>query len=205
MAAPFAARALGRARFLPFVLASVLVVAPWAWHTFNVTGSPAFNLSSYLLIAYTHAHPGLSPLWAAGAVRGADAIALNAARTRWLRAALLVALLPFWGWALARETRQSAALHRWLADERSALDSRGAWSQPGRLLFSDTPDFAAWTTGRSTIATTREAYRALPGSPGVVTSLPRAGEPRDEWFHADVRAWPAPARGGPAETTAVAR
>src|SRR5206468_3965705 len=63
LATPYAAWALGAARAVPFALGCALVFAPWAWHAFTATGSPGFNLSAYLLIAYTRTHPGLSPLW----------------------------------------------------------------------------------------------------------------------------------------------
>jgi hypothetical protein len=298
LAAPFAAWALGAARFTPFALGCAVVCAPWAWHAFVATGSPGFNMSSYLLIAYTRTHPGLSPLWdfgipparwpatlaaslpelpakwfhyapraikhllmapapglglasalgavaavqtprsrrlawaalgtaaiplllctttesseryvavflplwAAAAVHGADAVAGTAARARWARAALLAVLLPFWIAALASETRQSASLRRWLADERAALASRSAPGLRGRLLFSDTPDFAAWTTRRPTIATTPQAYATLP-SAAADALHPARGTDEDEWFHADLRAIPAPTHGGSAAALAAA-
>jgi len=292
LAAPCAAYAFGTARFVPYAVGLLLVAAPWAWHTFRASGTPGFNLSSYLLIAYTPAHPGLSPLWdfaippsrwaaefaqslpslpakwlhfapravkhmlmapgpglglaaglgavaaarwpvtrrwalaaagaalipfvlgtttesseryvavflplwAAGALVAAHAWAGNGGRARTARIALLVLLLPFTLHAAWTESRQSAALRDWLVTERAALASRSAPEARARLLFSDTPDFAAWTTGRPTIATTRAGYLALPAS-GATTGLPARGTALDEWFHADVRARPAPTGGGSA-------
>lgn len=41
---------------------AVLPWLPWAWHQTAASGVPAFNLSSYLLIAFTPAYPDLSAL-----------------------------------------------------------------------------------------------------------------------------------------------
>ena len=294
LAAPCAAWALGSRRLAPFMLGLLLVVTPWAWHTFAAVGSPVFSLSSYLLIAYTRTHPGLSPLWdfgippsrwnaalaaslpelpakwahfapraikhllmapapgfglvsalgaaaawrapetrriagaalcaalipfvlctttesseryvavflplwAAGAVRGAAALAGGTVRARFAQAALVVVLLPFTLRTMVAESRQSAALHGWLVAERTALASRGALALRGRLLFSDTPDLAAWSTGRPTLATTLEQYRTLSSPSGTDASRPPRGGPLDEWFHADLRSTPAPTHGGSAE------
>jgi hypothetical protein len=43
-------------------LGVLLPAAPWWLHNARATGQPFFNLSSYLLIGYTPAHPGLSVL-----------------------------------------------------------------------------------------------------------------------------------------------
>jgi hypothetical protein len=298
LVAPGAAYALGAARLASYALGVAVVMAPWAWRTFLVTGSPAFNLSSYLLIAYTPSYPGLSPLWAfsipparlpavlaqmlpelpgkwlyfapravkhfllapgpgfglVSALGWLDAVRRPHAR-RWAIAALATALIPFvlatttepserifavflplWaagvvyaarGWATGSararafqlvllvpllpyalqsawfEAHHSADLRAWLVAERAALASRGAPELRGRLLFSDTPDLAAWTTGRPTIATTREGYLALPASANGATGSPVRGEALDEWFHANVRARIAPTSGGSAAGTAA--
>jgi hypothetical protein len=292
LAAPSAAAAMGAGRLPHYVLGLLLLAGPWASRAFIVTGSFGFNLSSYLLIAYTATHPGLSPLWdfeippwrwpttlfaslpelpakwlhfapraikhllmspapglglvsgfgafaawrapetrrwawaalgvaaiplalvtttesseryvavflplwAAGAVYGVDVLARNAAIRVWARAALLVAAAPFWLTALSTEARQSAALRHWLATERAALASRSSDDLRLRLMFSDTPDFVVWTTGRPTVATTREAYLEWPAGADT-RSRPSTGEPMDEWFHVDVRGRPAPTGGGSA-------
>ena len=289
LTAPCAGIALGAAGLVPYALGVLLVVSPWAWHTWKAAGSPAFNLSSYLLIAYTPAHPGLAPLWdfaippsrwpavlvqampslpakwlhfapravkhmlmapgpGLGFVSGLGLlVAARAPRTRrWALAALLAAMIPFvlgtttesseryvavflplwvagavlWAGGQRRprtariallvlmlpftlhavwtEAQQSAALRDWLAAERAALASRAAPELHARLLFADTPDFAAWTTGRPTIATTREAYLALPANTDSAHGVPSCGSALDEWFHGDVRALPAPTGGGAA-------
>jgi hypothetical protein len=78
----------------------------------------------------------------------------------------------------AREARVSESR---LARERAALagitrpDARGP-------VFSDTPDFVAWTTGRTAVWMTREEYERLPERPtGPDDPRPArgAGEP---WF-----------------------
>jgi hypothetical protein len=78
-----------------------------------------------------------------------------------------------------------------------------------RLMFSDTPDFVAWTTGRPTVWVTREEYERLPAAAPVAVAppaktpkgkraeaaplvsaaappdtLPTRGGPEDTWFHA---------------------
>ena len=100
------------------------------------------------------------PLWAAGAAWGAMSLGEGYGRARQLAAVLLLVLLPFTLRAWMTEARQAAALRDWLAHERTGLASRATPAGRARLLFSDTPDFAAWTTQRSTVATTVEGYRA---------------------------------------------
>ena len=139
------------------------------------------------------------PLWAAGTAWGAAALGEGLGLSRWSAAALLIVMLPFTARAWMVEARQAAALRDWLAHERVALASRATYAERGRLLFSDTPDFAAWTTRRPAVALTVEGYRALPAVAQAGATMPlRSGDPLDEWFHADVRARPAPALGGPA-------
>ena len=53
--APVAGASLWR-----FVLVSLAFTVPWALHTILSTGSPFFNLSSYLLIGYWGTRPGIS-------------------------------------------------------------------------------------------------------------------------------------------------
>jgi len=52
----------GRRGVVPMLAGAMLCLAPWWIHTALATGQPWFNLSSYLLIGYTPAHPGLSVL-----------------------------------------------------------------------------------------------------------------------------------------------
>jgi len=61
LAAPFVALLAGRRG--PVLLLVALSCAAPAWiHAARAVGTPFFNLSSYLLIGYWGAHPGLSPL-----------------------------------------------------------------------------------------------------------------------------------------------
>ncbi|MBI5709370.1 MAG: hypothetical protein HZC42_03575, partial [Candidatus Eisenbacteria bacterium] len=74
-----------------------------------------------------------------------------------------------------------------LAGERAALRARAG----GGLLFSDTPDFAAWTTGRPTVWLTRAEHDRLPEI--ATAERPARGGPGDTWFH-DPRGPEAPGR-----------
>jgi hypothetical protein len=273
---------IGRRGLLRFGAGFAIAIVPW-WVHGLLHGVPGFNLSMYLLIAYTHSHPGLAPLWdfaipparwpdallatlpelpakwayaAPRAIRNAlmapgpglgiaAAVGLGAAallprarrhklalvglallpivvttltepseryvavflplwaigavygvrvllgeRRHLAPVALIVWLLPFTLSSFAFEGRHSGALRDWLATERAALASRaGAGSGPP--MYSDTPDFVAWTLERSVIATTLEAYREFPAAGG-----PARGGAMDEWFHADVHAAPVPTPGG---------
>ena len=145
------------------------------------------------------------PLWALALVRGVDALRASVAPSHAparARALVAVALLASTAAALVAEARQGHALERWLAAERAALASRSDHALVARPLFSDTPDFAAWTTGRSALWLTADEYARLPDRPAA--DRPARGDVHDEWFHADLHAAPAPARGGTAaEITAT--
>ena len=56
-------------------------------------------------------------------------------------------------------------------------------------MFSDTPDFVAWTTGRPTLWITRNEYARLPAPATAVSasSPPARGAAADTWFHKDLR------------------
>jgi len=90
----------------------------------------------------------------------------------------------------AIEGREDAAL---LAAERRALVplARAAADSPTpRPIFSDRPDFVAWTTGRPALYVSREEYLALYPPDGPLEAdrphgLPRRRNPADTWFHAD--------------------
>ncbi len=111
---------------------------------------------------------------------------------------MLVATVP----ALRREARESRASAALLATDRAALKARFApaatlprltrrglerppiTARP-RLVFSDTPDFVAWTTGRPTVWITRDEYERLParGTPRSADSPPVRRKDDDTWFH----------------------
>jgi hypothetical protein len=281
-------------RRVRFSLAALCVVAPWAWHTVRATGSPFFNLSSYLAIGYWGARPELSPLrdfglppsrwpaalatalptlpakWATFFVRAAGhalttpSIAtgiLAAVGGGWLIArretrrfawvALMLALipiavmtimlhdprylvpfLPLWAigtafgarvvlqrlpaWAhaprfeigllallmlpsilpaLVGGAREAPSLRGRLARERIALHAL-AGADHDRLMFSDTPDFVSWTTGRPVVWVTRDEYARLPAAPpGGDAGLSRPSRSEGEtWFHRSPAPVRAPAR-----------
>ena len=82
--------------------------------------------------------------------------------------------LPSVGPAL-REAPRAGREHR----ERLARDRAGLDALAGRergLLFSDTPDHAAWITGRPTVWVTRREYDRLPACAGSGAGMnPGAG------------------------------
>jgi hypothetical protein len=59
-------------------------------------------------------------------------------------------------------------------------------------VFSDTPDFVAWETGRPAVPMTREEFgRWYPATGNPPASrphdLPESPGPDDRWFHANPR------------------
>jgi len=141
-----------------------------------------------------------APLLALGAALGArtlfERLPRWAHRPRAWIGALALTVLPSIVPALSNARHESRELERWLAQDRVALASRVADpSEPPRVLFSDTPDFAAWTTGRPTLWVSREEFtRLYPGWPDTtsLTRPPRDGLParpaaEDTWFHVDPR------------------
>ena len=101
--------------------------------------------------------------------------------------------------ALVESSGEARMLERWLAVERAALAREsvpaGARSAP---MFSDTPDFVAWTTHRPTLWLTREEYQRLYAhSPrGGRSDLPPPPRPDELWFHEDPHG-PERSPGGP--------
>ena len=53
---------IGRGARVRGALAALACLLPWWWYQGRAAGIPGFNLSSYLLIAYTERYPELSPL-----------------------------------------------------------------------------------------------------------------------------------------------
>ncbi len=302
LALPIVWMALGVRSAPGLVLGWALPVAPWALHTFRATGSPAFNLSSYLLIGFTPSHPGFSPMsdfeltpqrfgaalaatlpelpakWAHMAPRAVrHMLAAPSASLGWLaaagawsalrapefrrRAALCLAaaaipfvvvtltesseryvaeFLPLWALgvagglealregvaprvppgaaralaaavllmstlpALIGEAANATMLRVWLAGERAGLAEHTSAHSTGSLMFSDTPDFVAWTTGHATIYVERADYMKLPGPGSWESPLPARGGPADEWFHADLRAVPSPTPGADVQSLEAA-
>lgn len=105
---------------------------------------------------------------------------------RWLPSLATLALVATTPalWRAWDEGRRTAVL---LAADRRGLSSLARTSEQP-LLFSDRPDFVAWTTGRPTLYVTREEYEELYPASGPVVGerpygLPPARDPRDTWFH----------------------
>jgi len=169
-------------------------------------------------------------LWALSAALAAEwlwGLLPRVGHTRAWVAVLVLLMLPATVAALAHDAREAHALEVRLALERAQLAPRatGAARLPRltplglempadsgraapRLMFSDTPDFVAWTTGRPTLWVTRGEYERLPGpavpaapapaarggSKGAAKppppsataqsdTLPVRGGPEDTWFH----------------------
>jgi hypothetical protein len=272
----------GWAAAFRFLLAFAAVASWWWWERWRATGSPFFNLTSYLLASFSPAHPGdalvrdftvpprlfsrvladaLPTLWSKWAYTfprairralgtPADAfgwlVPAGFAAAWWRRetrrvavSLALIAVIPLvavtliapvrlypvpflplyaiaatlgarwlvqrlpWArrpraWLLflaliavpsaAIELKEQAALarslERWLVFDRRALAGAHATTEErSRLMFSDTPDFVAWTTGRPTVWLTRAELASVfrPGAeppPGM-----QAPQPEDTWYH----------------------
>jgi hypothetical protein len=129
------------------------------------------------------------PLWAIAAAFGARtlAAALPAAGRRpeaWL-AALALLSLPEIVPAVRAEEREARVLERRLMFERASLSTLTLGAATRRsLLFSDLPDFAAWTADRPVVWVTREEYERLPapGDPNP-RGVPVRGGAVATWFH----------------------
>jgi hypothetical protein len=103
--------------------------------------------------------------------------------------ALALAMIPSSAPALTEAGREARALQRWLAHDRAALAASAALPA-NRLMFSDTPDFVAWTTGRATVWVTKPEFDRLYPEDGRTPAerpagLPSRPEALDVWFHAD--------------------
>jgi hypothetical protein len=131
------------------------------------------------------------PLWAIAVALGARALAAalpEAARRPavWL-ASLAVLALPATVPAVIQAEREARTLERRLGFEEAAVEPLGAGvAAQHSLLFSDRPDFAAWTADRPVVWVTREEYGALP-DPGAPNprDLPVRGATTATWFHVE--------------------
>ena len=94
---------------------------------------------------------------------------------------------PTTGMALHDAWREGREARTRLSEERIGLAVRfsEAASRPA-MVFTDTPDFVAWTTGRAAVWVSREEYLALPlAAPGVApTDRPTRSADDVVWFHA---------------------
>jgi hypothetical protein len=116
------------------------------------------------------------PLWSVAAAAGAAAIAARipgALRSpRAWNALLALLVLPSAATAWRAAHADAAASWRSLAEERAAL-ARTHAAAPASPMFSDAPDFTAWTTGRAVVWVTRGEYARLPDCGGDAPSPSR--------------------------------
>jgi hypothetical protein len=132
-----------------------------------------------------------SPLYCIGAVLGAkwlfERLPTWAHRPRaWLGMLALLAI-PSGVIELKEELRDARMTERWLATDRAALAAMARTPEnANRVIFSDTPDFVAWTTGRPTVWLKQREFERLyaPGAGGAPPAgLPVRPDPSDTWFH----------------------
>lgn len=140
------------------------------------------------------------PVFALGAARGAaelvDWLPPPSRRPRvWLTAfvvMLAVSALP----ALEQARREGRDARARLAVERAALAALPMAAPGANPVFSDTPDFVAWTLRRPALWVTRTEYEALPAagdSAAARTDRPSRAPGDATWFHAaDGRGAPLP-------------
>ena len=135
------------------------------------------------------------PIWAIAAALGARTLfdALPRSLPDWTRApaiwlsALALLVLPAVVPAVREGEREARTLERRLAFERESIAELGAGVAARReILFSDRPDFAAWTVDRSVVWVTREEFGWLPavGEPNP-HGLPERGAATATWFHVE--------------------
>jgi len=153
--------------FLPLWTLSAAVAAEWLWGRIPRAGRTLGWIPVLALLMLFATVPALR--------RGAS------------EARAFAALLAVERAALASRVTPAAALPRLtaLGFERPA----GAVPGAPRLMFSDTPDFVAWTTGRPTVWVSRDEYTRLP-APGADVSAdspPPRGTVADTWFHEVLR------------------
>ncbi len=125
------------------------------------------------------------PLLALGTARGASELA--AAMPQWLRAprawmgVLLLLVLPSIGPALNDAWRDGQRQRERLRVERAGLRSLEFPAAPrGTTLYSDTPDFVAWTLERPVVWVSLAEYLALPQrTPGAMSAARPERTPDD--------------------------
>ena len=136
----------------------------------------------------------VAPLLALGAAAGAERLARLlpgwARRPRAWIGLLMLMIAPSSLPALRGAASEARVLEQRIADERAALLREFPEAHAGmpRLIFSDTPDFTAWTTGRPSAWVSRAEFERLYGPEGEAAEigLP-AAEAVAGWFHDDFR------------------
>ena len=138
----------------------------WALTAFGLALIPLFVMT-VTLYDPRYVVPFL-PLWAIAAAWGLRTLVRRLpewAHTPRLEIGLVtLLLLPSIAPAMAESAREARELHGRLRRDRDALHALAAGDHD-RLMFSDTPDFVSWTTGRPVVWLTRAEYRALPSEP----------------------------------------
>lgn len=142
--------------------------------------------------------PAFTLMAARGAGEAVDWLPPWARRPRaWLPALIVLLALTALP-ALEAGRREGERARTRLREERAALAALPPAGSGAGPVFSDTPDFVAWTLRRTTVWVTRAEYEALPrasdpASPGPDRPARRPGDAT--WFHAaDGRG---PAQSGP--------
>ncbi len=129
------------------------------------------------------------PLWSVAAAAGAAWLAARLPRPVpeprvWIALLALLAL-PSAAAAWRTAAREAGPARAALAEERAALVRMHAGTAAGPM-FSDRPDFTAWTTGRPVVWLRRDEYERLPdcaaGGP-VPTAPPCKAAHEDVRFH----------------------
>jgi hypothetical protein len=135
------------------------------------------------------------PLYTLGVARGLHDLAMRlpewAQRPRTWIGLLVLALLPVTGPAVREEAVRATHARAVLATERAGI---AAWSArlaaadrtapaagTPSVVFSDTPDLVAWTTGRPTVWLVPEEVSRLPVV--ATTERPARPDPLQTWFH----------------------
>lgn len=147
----------------------------------------------------------LLPIFATGAAFGAHQLARHAPawarRDRLWLGALLLLVLPSAGPALHDGWSEGRIAAQRLREERVALAARSAAARAQQLVYSDTPDFVAWTLRVPTVWVSEAEYARLPEwdgaglSPHATLDRPRRTAGDVVWFHAaEGRGAPLPGR-----------
>jgi hypothetical protein len=143
----------------------------------------------------------VAPLLALGAAVGAERLARLlpawAHRPRAWIGLLVLLLAPSSLPALRGAAADARVLERRMIEERAGLERAFPDAAAGvpRMIFSDTPDFTAWTTGRPTAWISRAEFERLYGPDGEAAEigLPPARAVAG-WFHEDFRDPTSPGR-----------
>lgn len=104
--------------------------------------------------------------------------------------AALTLVTPSTLMALVSAHHQAARLAPWLASERARLVWLSDPALASRPIFSDTPAWVAWTTGRPGVWVERDEYERLPAPTrrrGPPVDRPERGDALETWFHDDLR------------------